>query len=69
MKKFLKKISDPKVVGAFSKSGLGLAAILVMVGCDNTSQNANNGGGLEQATKNGATVTIEQQQDGSYKIL
>ncbi|EEQ62751.1 hypothetical protein HPMG_00208 [Helicobacter pullorum MIT 98-5489] len=69
MKKFLKKISDPKVVGAFSKSGLGLAAILVMVGCDNTSQNTNNGGGLEQATKNGATVTIEQQQDGSYKIL
>lgn len=69
MKKFLKKISDPKIVGVFSKSGLGLVAILALVGCDSGSQNSNNAGGLEQATKNGATVTIEQQSDGTYKIL
>ena len=69
MKKFLKKISDPKVVGAFSKSGLGLAAILVMVGCDNTSQNTINGGGFDQSKKNGVTTTIKQQENGRYKTL
>ena len=69
MKKFLKKISDPKIVGVFSKSGLGLVAILTLVGCDNGAQTSNNTGSLEQATKNGATVTIEQQSDGTYKIL
>lgn len=72
MKKFLKKVSDPRIVGIFSKSGLGLAAVLALVGCDSgmqSSGNASSTGSLEQATKNGATVTIEQQSDGSYKIL
>lgn len=68
MKKYLKKISDPKIVGAFSKSGLGLAAILLITGCgDSNKQDTNSG--IAEATKKGATVTIEQQSDGSYKIL
>ena len=68
MQKYLKKISDPRIVGIFSKSGLGLAAILLITGCD--SQNTQDAqGGISEATRNGATVTIEQQADGSYKIL
>ncbi|MDE5602901.1 MAG: UPF0323 family lipoprotein [Helicobacter sp.] len=68
MKRHLRKISDPKVAGIFSKSGLGLAAVLVMVGCNNNID-GNVGGRVEDAVKNGATVMIEQQNDGSYKIL
>ncbi len=68
MKKYLKKISDPKIVGAFSKSGLGLAAVLLIVGCGDSGQNSANSG-ISEATKKGATVTIEKQPDGSYKIL
>ncbi|MDE6958616.1 hypothetical protein LS72_007205 [Helicobacter apodemus] len=68
MKKYLRKISDPKVVGIFSKSGLGLAAVLIIVGCNNNI-GENVGGKVKEAVKNGATVMIEQQSDGSYKIL
>lgn len=68
MKKYLKKISDPKIVGTFSKSGLGLAAVLLIVGCGNNGQDSANSG-ISEATKKGATVTIEKQPDGSYKIL
>ncbi|WP_297812901.1 UPF0323 family lipoprotein [uncultured Helicobacter sp.] len=68
MKKYLKKISDPRIVGEFSKSGLGLAAVLLIVGCGNgTQENAQSG--IQEAAKKGATVTIEKQPDGSYKIL
>ena len=68
MKKYLKRISDPKIVGAFSKSGLGLAAILLITGCGSSSDQSTNSG-IAEATKKGATVTIEKQPDGSYKIL
>lgn len=68
MQKYLKKISDPKIAGIFSKSGLGLAAILLITGCNSNEQNQAQSG-ITEATKNGATVTIEQQADGSYKIL
>lgn len=69
MQKYLKKISDPKITGIFSKSGLGLAAILLITGCGSNEQNQSQQSGISEATKNGATVTIEQQADGSYKIL
>lgn len=68
MQKYLKKISDPKIAGVFSKSGLGLAAILLITGCNSNEQNQAQSG-ITEATKKGATVTIEQQADGSYKIL
>ncbi len=68
MKKYLKKISDPKIVGAFSKSGLGLAAVLLIVGCSDSGQNSASSG-ISEAAKKGVTVTIEKQSDGSYKIL
>ncbi|MCI5968741.1 UPF0323 family lipoprotein [Helicobacter sp.] len=68
MHKYLKKISDPKIAGIFSKSGLGLTAILLITGCNTNEQNAQNSG-IREATRNGATVTIEQQADGTYKIL
>ncbi|MDE5591349.1 MAG: UPF0323 family lipoprotein [Helicobacter sp.] len=68
MKKYLRKISDPKIVGIFSKTGLGLAAILMIVGCSN-DLNENVGGRVEQAVKKGATVMIEEQPNGSYMIL
>lgn len=67
-KKFLNKIGDSKIAGMFSKTGLGLVAVLAIVGC-NGGENQNASNGLEQATKNGAIVTIEEQADGSYKIL
>lgn len=67
MKKYLKKISDPKIVGAFSKSGLGLAAVLLIVGCDSTQDTAKSG--IQEVAKKGVTVTIEKQPDGNYKIL
>ncbi|MBX7490042.1 UPF0323 family lipoprotein [Helicobacter turcicus] len=69
MQKYLKKISDPKITGAFSKSGLGLVAILLITGCNSNEQNQTQQSGITEATKKGATVTIEQQPDGSYKIL
>ncbi|PZT48204.1 hypothetical protein B6S12_05130 [Helicobacter valdiviensis] len=69
MKKYLKKIKDPKIAGIFAKSGLGLVAVLAISGCGNTDTNSSANSGLEEATKKGATVMIEEQSDGSYKIL
>lgn len=67
MKKYLKKISNPSIVGAFSKSGLGLAAVLLIVGCGGSQETDKSG--IQEAVKKGVTVTIEKQPDGSYKIL
>lgn len=67
MQKYLKKISDPKITGTFSKSGLGLVAILLITGC--SSEQNQQQSGITEVAKKGATVTIEQQPDGSYKIL
>lgn len=67
---FLKQINDSNIAGIFSRTGLGLMAILTIVGCTNEGQNSSSSkSGLEEATKNGAIVTIEEQADGSYKIL
>ncbi|CAM2975549.1 UPF0323 family lipoprotein [Helicobacter burdigaliensis] len=68
MKQYLKKIKDPKIAGIFAKSGLGLVAVLAISGCGSSENNSANSG-LEEATKKGATVMIEEQSDGSYKIL
>lgn len=67
MQKFLTKIKDDKIAGIFSKTGLGFAAILLITGCDSTQNTQQSG--IAEATKQGATVTIEKQTDGSYKIL
>lgn len=68
-KKFLNKIGDSRIAGIFSKTGLGLVAVLAIVGCNGGENQNSSSSGLEQATKNGAIVTIEEQADGSYKIL
>lgn len=67
MQKYLKKISDPKINGIFSKTGLGLAAILLITGCNPSGEKSTQN--ITEATKNGAIVTIERQNDGTYKIL
>lgn len=67
----LKKVSDVSMLGS-----LGLIATLVLSGCDSgggASSSTSSGGsaasGIADATKKGASVTIEKQPDGSYKIL
>lgn len=66
-KKYLRKIGEKNICGSFSALGLGFAAALALAGCDNSANNAN--AAKEQIAKNGATVTIEKQGDGSYKVL
>lgn len=41
--------------------------MLLIVGCDSPQETDKSG--IQEATKRGATVTIERQADGSYKIL
>lgn len=41
---------------------------MLIVGCGDSGQNSANSG-ISEATKKGATVTIEKQPDESYKIL
>lgn len=60
MKK-VKKISEFGLMG-----GLGVAVILALNGCDNATQNTQS---TKEVAKNGAFVVIEEQEDGSYKIL
>lgn len=68
-KRFLNIIGNSKIAGIFSRTGLGLVAVLAIVGCNGGDSQSSSSGGLQQATKNGAIVTIEEQADGSYKIL
>lgn len=70
MKKYLRKISDPRIVGNLSVCGLGVVGAVVLGGCMGENTNTQQAkSGIQEATKNGATVMIEQQSDGSYKIL
>ncbi len=60
MKK-IRKISEFGLMG-----GLGISVLLALNGCD-TNQNAQ--GTQNEAVKKGAFVIIEEQIDGTYKIL
>lgn len=64
-KQHLRKISDIGMLGS-----AGLAAALVLSGCDSGgSSGGSASSGIAEATKKGASVTIEKQADGSYKII
>ncbi|MDE6885630.1 MAG: UPF0323 family lipoprotein [Helicobacteraceae bacterium] len=60
--KHLRKIGEYGIIGS-----IGIGALLVISGCgdnkNSTTQTTN------QTIKNGAFVVIEEQMDGSYKIL
>ena len=56
------KIKDYAMVG-----GIGVAVAFAMYGCEDS--NTKDSSILQNAQKNGAFVIIEEQQDGSYKIL
>ena len=59
-KSYIRKISDIAILG-------GMSAILIggLVGCDNSSSSS----AQEISRKQGVTVTLQEQRDGSYKIL
>lgn len=61
MKK-IRKISEFGLMG-----GLGISVLLALNGCDNANQNAQST--QNESIKKGAFVIIEEQMDGSYKIL
>lgn len=58
--KYIKKIGEFGLMGS-----IGVATLLVLAGCNSNSENTQN---ASQAKK-GAFVIIEEQNDGSYKIL
>lgn len=59
-KSYIRKVSDIAILG-------GMSAILIggLVGCDNSSSS----NAQEISRKQGVTVTLQEQRDGSYKIL
>ena len=59
-KSYIRKVSDIAILG-------GMSAILIggLVGCDNSSSSS----AQEISRKQGVTVTLQEQRDGSYKIL
>ena len=59
-KSYLRKISDVAILG-------GMSAFLVagLMGCDSGSS----GSTQEMSKKQGVIVTLQEQEDGSYKIL
>ena len=59
-KSYLRKISDAAILG-------GMSAFLVagLIGCDSGSS----GSTQEMSKKQGVIVTLQEQEDGSYKIL
>lgn len=59
--KYIRKIGEYGIAG-----GIGMAALLVLAGCNSQS---NNEQVATNAVKKGAFVVIEEQLDGSYKIL
>ena len=61
MKK-IRKIGEFGLMG-----GLGISVLLALNGCDNANQNAQSA--QNESIKKGAFVIIEEQMDGSYKIL
>lgn len=62
-KKYLRKVSDFAMIGGVSALVVG-----VFAGCDINNQNEQNPQ-ASQAIKQGAFVLLEQQADGSYKVL
>lgn len=62
-KKYLRKISDFAMIGGASALVVG-----VFAGCDMNATNEQNPQ-ASQAIKQGAFVLLEQQTDGSYKVL
>lgn len=61
-KSYLRKISDAAILG-------GMSAVLVagLLGCDSGSNNANTA--QQVSKKQGVTVTLQEEADGSYKII
>ena len=49
--------------------GLGVMAIFGLNACDSGNNNNNLNSTLQNTQKNGAFVIIEEQFDGSYKVL
>lgn len=65
MNKHIRKISNYAMVG-----GLSAVAVVGFVGCGDASGDMNSAQQQEQSIeKKGASVTIEKQADGSYKII
>ncbi len=66
MKKYIRKISDFAMIGGISALVIG-----VITGCDNTNNttSSNQADQTSQAIKQGAFVILEEQADGSYKVL
>lgn len=62
-KKYLRKVSDFAMIGGVSALVVG-----VFAGCDINNPNEQNPQ-ASQAIKQGAFVLLEQQSDGSYKVL
>ena len=61
-KSYLRKISDAAILG-------GMSAVLVagLLGCDSGSNNADTA--QQVSKKQGVTVTLQEEADGSYKII
>ena len=65
MNRHINKVSDYAMVG-----GLSVVALLGVQGCGDTGGDMNSPQQQEQGIeKKGASVTIEKQADGSYKII
>ena len=60
--KHIRKIGEYGLLG-----GLGVAAIFALYGCENQQDSAQKA--AQNSVKKGAFVIIEEQTDGSYKIL
>ncbi|RAX54210.1 hypothetical protein CCY99_04145 [Helicobacter sp. 16-1353] len=60
--KHIRKIGEYGIIGS-----IGIGALLALTGCN--TQDNNNQANVANSVKKGAFVVIEEQQDGSYKIL
>lgn len=61
-KSYLRRIGDATILG-----GMSAFLMLGLVACGNSSNNEASSTSMQ--AKKGATVTLEEQSDGSYKIL
>ncbi|TLD97732.1 hypothetical protein LS71_003085 [Helicobacter jaachi] len=62
--KHIRTIKNYAMVG-----GLGVMAIFALNGCEQGKNNNELNAALQNSQKNGAFVIIEEQADGSYKVL
>ena len=62
--KHIRIIKDYAMLG-----GLSVMAIFALNACDNNTQDNELNSTLQNSQKNGAFVIIEEQNDGSYKVL